>query len=131
MMTYNTLTAFTRIHRRSCNEIKMKNGESRAGMKDGIYMIRKTTHDYLPVYCDMTSEVGAYTLLVTSASNGWKKDEVKFKNLMRPSVTKDYSILGLADRIKDLSGGNTFKYRLEANTRGNWGGVWTAPINYR
>lgn len=94
-------------------------------------MIRKNSHEYLPVYCDMTSEQGAYTLLVTSASNGWKKDEVKLKNPTRPSLTRDYSILGYADQIKALSGGKTFKYRLEAYKRRHWGGVWTAPIKYR
>jgi len=98
---------------------------------DGLYMIRKNAHEYLPVYCDMTSEQGAYTLLVTSASNGWKKDEVKLKNPTRPSLSRDYSILGYADQIKALSGGKTFKYRLEAYKRGHWGGVWTAPIKYR
>ena len=94
-------------------------------------MIRKNSHEYLPVYCDMTSEQGAYTLLVTSASNGWNKNEVKLKNPTRPSLAKDYSILGYADHIKALSGGKTFKYRLEAYKRGHWGGVWTAPIKYR
>lgn len=100
-------------------------------MKDGLYMIRKNSHEYLPVYCDMTSEQGAYTLLVTSASNGWNKNEVKLKNPTRPSLSRDYSILGYADQIKALSGGKTFKYRLEAHKRGHWGGVWTVPIKYR
>lgn len=109
----------------------MKRGGIKAQLEDGIYRIRKNAHEYLPVYCDMTSESGGYTLLVTSASSGWSKNEVKFKNTTRPSITRDYSILGYADQIKALSGGNTFKYRLEANTRGHWGGVWTAPIKYR
>ena len=109
----------------------MKSGGIKAQLENGIYMIRKNSHEYLPVYCDMTSEPGGYTLLVTSASNGWNKTEVKFKNPTRPSLTRDYSILGHADQIKALNGGNTFKYRLEANTRGHWGGVWTAPIKYR
>ena len=109
----------------------MKRGGIKAQLEDGIYMIRKNAHEYLPVYCDMTSESGGYTLLVTSASSGWSKNEVKFKNTTRPSITRDYSILGYADQIKALSGGNTFKYRLEANTSGHWGGVWTAPIKYR
>jgi len=115
---------------RSCNEIKIKSRGNRAELRDGIYMIRKNSHEYLPVYCDMTSESGGYTLLVTSASNGWNENEVKFKNPTRPSLTADYSILGHANQIKALSGGETFKYRLEANTRGRWGGVWTAPITY-
>ncbi|KAJ7312351.1 hypothetical protein OS493_039749 [Desmophyllum pertusum] len=84
-------------------------------MKDGLYMIRKNDHEYLPVYCDMTSEQGAYTLLVTSASNGWKKNEVKLKNPTRPSLSRDYSILGYADQIKALSGGKTFNFVSETN----------------
>lgn len=109
----------------------MKSGGIKAQLEDGIYMIRKNAHEYLAVYCNMTSEPGGYTLLVTSASNGWDKSEVKFKNPTRPSLIRDYSILVHADQIKALSGGNTFKYRLEANTRGHWGGVWTDPITYR
>ena len=79
----------------------------------------------------MTSEQGAYTLLVTSASNGWKKNEVKLKNPTRPLLSRDYSILEYADQIKALSGAKRFKYRLEANERRHWGGVWTAPMRYR
>ena len=109
----------------------MKIGGIKAQLEDGMYMIRKNAHEYLPVYCDMKSEPGGYTLLVTSASNGWNKNKVKFKNPTRPSLTRDYSILSHAVQIKALSGGNTFKYRLEANTRGHWGGVWTALIKYR
>ena len=48
----------------------MKSGGIKAQLEDGIYMIRKNAHEYLPVFCDMTSEPGGYTLLVTSASNG-------------------------------------------------------------
>ena len=109
----------------------MKSGGIKAQLEDGIYMIRKNGYEYLPVYCDMTSAPGGYTLSVTSASNGWNKNEVKFKIPTRPSLTRDYSTLGHADQIKALSGANTFKYRLEANTRGHWGGIWTAPIKYR
>ncbi|PFX30175.1 Retinol dehydrogenase 8 [Stylophora pistillata] len=116
---------------RSCNEIKSENRGNKAAGKDGLYFIRKNSHEYLPVYCDMTSEQGAYTLLVTSASNGWKKNEVKLKNPTRPLLSRDYSILGYADQIKALGGAKRFKYRLEANERGHWGGVWTAPMKYK
>ena len=36
----------------------MKRGGIKAQLEDGIYMIRKNAHEYLPVYCDMTSEPG-------------------------------------------------------------------------
>ncbi|XP_068727258.1 uncharacterized protein [Montipora capricornis] len=114
---------------RSCNELKTKKRGRGAPLKDGLYMIHQTSQ-YFPVYCDMTSETGAYTLLVTSSTNGWSKSKVNFKNPSRPSLVRDYSILGLADKIKALCGGTSFKYRLEANERGHWGGVWTAPISY-
>lgn len=115
---------------RSCNEIKSENRGNKAAEKDGLYFILRNSHEYLPVYCDMTSEQGAYTLLVTSASNGWKKNEVKLKNPTRPLLSRDYSILEYADQIKALSGAKRFKYRLEANERRHWGGVWTAPMRY-
>lgn len=114
---------------RSCNELKTKKRGRGAPLKDGLYMIHQNSQ-YFPVYCDMTSETGAYTLLVTSSTNGWSKSKVNFKNPSRPSLVRDYSILGLADKIKALCGGTSFKYRLEANERGRWGGVWTAPISY-
>jgi hypothetical protein len=81
--------------------------------------------------CGMKSDPGAWTLLVTSANNGWRSNQVKYRNLNLPSLTQDYSILGLGNQIKQLSGGKTFMYKLEANGRGHWGGVWKAPIQYR
>ena len=126
-----SLNTINCVRRRSCNEIKSENRGNKAAEKDGLYFILRNSHEYLPVYCDMTSEQGAYTLLVTSASNGWKKNEVKLKNPTRPLLSRDYSILEYADQIKALSGAKRFKYRLEANERRHWGGVWTAPMRYR
>ena len=93
-------------------------------------MIKKDDVDYLPVFCDMTSDLGAYTLLVTSASNNWNAKDVMFRNVEKPSLGNDYSILELADNIKDISAAKSFKYRLEANSLGTWGGIWEAPIEY-
>lgn len=124
------MDAFFKI-RRSCNEIKMKTGIPKNTLEDKVYMIKRTPHQYLPVMCDMKSDHGAWTLLVTSASNGWKKSQVKYRNIKKPSLSRDYSILGIGDKIKSLSGGKTFKYKLEAKVRGHWGGVWEAPISYR
>lgn len=93
-------------------------------------MIKKDDVDYLPVFCDMTSDLGAYTLLVTSASNNWNAKDVTFRNVEKPSLGNDYSILGLADNIKDISAAKSFRYRLEANSPGTWGGIWEAPIEY-
>lgn len=53
------------------------------------------------------------------------------RNVYRPSTSDDYSILKYADLIKNLGHNNTFKYKLDANERGHWGGVWSAPRDYR
>ena len=50
---------------------------------------------------------------------------------MHPGLNRDYSILDLADGIKDLSGNGTFQYMLDANTRRHWGGIFQAPTSYR
>lgn len=109
----------------------MKSRIPKNSLVDGVYMIERTPDQYLPVMCDMTSDHGAWTLLVTSKSNGWQKSQVKYRNIDKPSLSRDYSILGLGDEIKSLSGGKTFKYKLEANVRGHWGGIWEAPLSYR
>ena len=118
------------FRRRSCNQIKVYGQQLGTVYDDGVYMIKQNDVDYLPAFCDMTSDLGAYTLLVTSVSNNWKVADVKFRNKEKPSLGSDYSILGLADQIKDLSAAKSFKYKLEANSRGAWGGIWEAPIEY-
>ena len=50
---------------------------------------------------------------------------------MRPSLNNDYSILKYGDVIKRLGNNETFKYKLDANQRNHWGGVFVAPIKYR
>jgi len=116
--------------RRSCNQIKVYGSQLGNTYDDGVYMIKENDVDFLPVFCDMTSDPGAYTLLVTSASNNWNAKDVTFRNVEKPSLGNDYSILGVADQIRDLSAAKSFKYRLEANSRGTWGGIWEAPIDY-
>lgn len=116
--------------RRSCNQVKVYGTQLGITYDDGVYMIKKDDVDYLPVFCDMTSDLGAYTLLITSASNNWNAKDVTFRNVEKPSLGNDYSILGLADNIKDISAAKSFKYRLEANSPGTWGGIWEAPIEY-
>ena len=60
--------------RKSCNDIKV-NGlhKGKTNYKDNFYMLQGNQ----PVYCDMeTTKNEGWTLLVTSASNGWKGEEV-------------------------------------------------------
>ena len=64
----------------------MKLHRARAGnsYQDGFYMIQLADKaQYLPVYCDMTTEAGAFTLLVTSAHNGWTPAQVLRRYLRR------------------------------------------------
>lgn len=42
----------------------------------------------------------------------------------------DYFILGLVDNINDISVVKFFKYWLEVNLLGIWGGIWEVFIEY-
>lgn len=53
------------------------------------------------------------------------------RNEYLPSLNTDYSILGEAQSMKELSNGPTFRYKLDAYARNRYGGVWQAPIEYR
>ncbi|KAK3726269.1 hypothetical protein QZH41_003046 [Actinostola sp. cb2023] len=117
--------------RRSCNDIKVHGVRAGQTYKDGYYMIRVINeYQYLPVFCDMTSEPGAFTLIVTSRHNQWTRAQVPARNVFTPSLNNDYSILKYADMIKNLGNNATFEYKLDANERGHWGGVWSALHAY-
>ena len=63
--------------RLSCNDLKLHG--LRAGNKydeDGFQMMKVSDAQYLPVYCDMTTAKGAFTLIVTSAHNNWTRAQV-------------------------------------------------------
>lgn len=117
--------------RLSCNDHKIHG--VRAGIKyeeDSFQLIKVSDTQYLPVYCDMKTAKGAFTLIVTSAHNNWTREQVPRRNEVHPGLNRDYSILDLADGIKDLSSNGTFQYMLDANTRRHWGGIFQAPTSY-
>ncbi|KAK3716436.1 hypothetical protein QZH41_016844, partial [Actinostola sp. cb2023] len=117
--------------RRSCFDIKVHGVRLSRAYKDNYYMIRLLNDSsYLPVFCDMTSDPGAFTLVVTSRHNKWTRAQVPARNVYRPALNADYSILKYADVIKKLGHNSTFKYKLDAHKRGHWGGVWSAPRKY-
>ena len=69
---------------------------------DGVFTIKPPGQLKVKTYCDFTTEGGPWTLLVTSKTHsGWNKDNMKKRNSDKPSLQDDYSILGLADAIKD------------------------------
>jgi len=89
---------------------------------DGIYEIKPNPkRPSFPAYCDMTSDGGGWTLIVSSHMNDWTEDNLQLRNRNKPSLTENYSILKLADAIKEsyLIQELTFQYKLEAHTRGN------------
>ena len=88
---------------------------------DGVYQIKpEPTKPSFPAYCDMTSDGGGWTLVVSSHMNDWNEVNVVLRNKDNPSLSKDYSILSLADSIKKnyLTIHSDFEYKLEAHTRG-------------
>jgi len=117
--------------RLSCNDLKLHG--LRAGNKyeeDGFQMMKVSDAQYLPVYCDMTTAKGAFTLIVTSAHNNWTRAQVPRRNELYPGLNRDYSILDLADSIKTLNNNGTFQYMMDANSRRHWGGIFEAPTSY-
>jgi hypothetical protein len=110
---------------------------------DGLYWIKHPSINggtAVQIYADMTRNGGGWTLIVANAStNGWDSSNTLLLNETNPptdptysgaigNISSRYSILSWADFIKkDASG---FQYRLEAQTYGKWGGVWTVNQPY-
>lgn len=116
--------------RLSCNDLKVHGVRAGNQYEDGFQLIKVNDTQYLPVYCDMTTSEGGFTLLVTSAHNNWTRAQVPSRNPLRPALNKDYSILNLADGIRDLSNNDSFQYMMDANSRRHWGGIFRAPSSY-
>ncbi|XP_027057790.1 uncharacterized protein LOC113684595, partial [Pocillopora damicornis] len=116
----------------SCRHLQRIAREKNHFYPDGVYKIYPTGSRPVMTYCDMTRDGGGWTLLVTSHTNSWKAQNVKLRNANYPKLTDDFSILQYADSIKNNKDvtGTTFEYRLEAQSRGRWGGIWKAPRDY-
>lgn len=70
----------------------------------------------------MSRDGGGWTLLVTSHTNTWTAKNIRMRNVGKPRLDSDYSILGKADLIKDSNKvqGGSFEYRIEAHEFGKY-----------
>ena len=115
---------------RSCQELLAAGGASGTGVHT-IALNGSATR----VYCDQARHGGGWTLLLSNAgSGGFDAANLLSRFKGNPSVTADYSILGLADHVTALgAAGAAWSYMLEVDVvtpaATTLGGVYTAPAS--
>ena len=94
----------THEYPKSCRDILLRGVEG-TWNPSGVYKIKSKKYGIVETYCNMDDYGGGWTLLVTRASDqGWSLQNVLLRNKTSPSLTKDYSVFGIADeiRVKDV-----------------------------
>jgi hypothetical protein len=102
--------------------------------EDGLYWVKNDNISGgtpFQIYADMTTDGGGWTLLVTNQNTaGWTYENSILLNEFNPvSGGSNYSIVAYADYLKS-SGGASFQYMIDAYQRNQFGGIWSAPIEY-